>query len=108
MKKYMEYKGYTGTVEYSEADNCLWGRIAGINDVISYEGQSVAEIREAFEEAIDCYLDDCASRGKEPDKPYAGPIIVSVEPELRVKLETQAIEAGMTLNQLITAKLATV
>lgn len=106
MKKYMEYKGYAGTVEYSEADNCLWGKIAGINDIISYEGQSVFEIRQAFEEAVDCYLEDCASRGKEPNKPYIEPILVTVEPELREKLETQAMEAGITLNQLVTAKLA--
>lgn len=64
------YKGYSGTVEYSEADGCLWGRIDGINDIISYEGQSVSKIRKAFEEAVDSYLEDCAERGKEAHKPY--------------------------------------
>ena len=57
MKNVMTYKGYVGTVEYSEEDNCLLGRIAGIRDIIAYEGESVAEIRTAFEEAVDDYLE---------------------------------------------------
>lgn len=61
MKQAMEYKGYTGTLAYSEDDQCLWGRIAGIDDIISYEGQSLTEIRQAFEDTVDCYLEDCAA-----------------------------------------------
>jgi predicted HicB family RNase H-like nuclease len=68
----MTYKEYIGTVEYSEEGNCLFGRIAGIRDIISYEGESVAEIRKAFEEAVDDYLAHCAEVGKEPNKPYSG------------------------------------
>jgi predicted HicB family RNase H-like nuclease len=55
MKNAMTYKDYIGTVEYSEDDNCLFGRIAGIRDIVSYEGESVAEIRKTFEEAVDDY-----------------------------------------------------
>ena len=64
MKNAMTYKGYVGTVEYSEEDNCLFGRIAGIRDIISYEGESVKELRAAFEEAVDDYLGYCAATGK--------------------------------------------
>lgn len=106
MKQVMEYKGYTGTVAYSEDDQCLCGRIAGINDIISYEGQSVTEIRQAFEDAVDCYLEDCTARGKEPNRPFTGAITLKLEPELYARLETQANEAGLTLNQFMTAKLA--
>jgi len=60
----MDYKGYTGTVEYSAEDDCLFGRIAGIHDIISYEGESVTAIRTAFEEAVDDYLAHCAATGK--------------------------------------------
>ena len=54
---------YRGTVEYSEEDTCLFGRISGINDIISYEGESVSELRTAFEEAVDDYLETCEKLG---------------------------------------------
>lgn len=72
MKQEMKYKGYSGSVESSAADDCLFGRIIGIDDIVSYEGQSVDEIRRAFHEAVDDYLEDCAASGKQPNKPYIG------------------------------------
>lgn len=104
----MEYKGYTGTVEYSEEDNCLWGRIIGITDIISYEGQSIAEIRQDFQDTIDWYIEDCAARGKRPDKPFSGNVIVNINPELQAKLEQQAMDAGLSFSELISVKLATI
>ena len=95
----MKYKGYTGTVEYSEKDACLFGRLAGIDDIISYEGESVPEIRQAFHEAVDDYLSDCAAAGKQPNKPYSGKFILRLDPELHARLALQAQEAGKSLNQ---------
>lgn len=95
----MKYKGYTGTVEYSEKDACLFGRLAGIDDIISYEGESVSEIRQAFHEAVDDYLSDCAATGKQPNKPYSGKFILRLDPELHARLALQAQEAGKSLNQ---------
>ena len=95
----MKYKGYTGTVEYSEKDACLFGRLVGIDDIISYEGESVPEIRQAFHEAVDDYLSDCAAAGKQPNKPYSGKFILRLDPELHARLALQAQEAGKSLNQ---------
>lgn len=95
----MKYKGYTGTVEYSEKDACLFGRLVGIDDIISYEGESVSEIRQAFHEAVDDYLSDCAAAGKQPNKPYSGKFILRLDPELHARLALQAQEAGKSLNQ---------
>lgn len=106
MKHTMEYRGYTGTVEYSERDECLFGRIAGINDIVTYEGQSVAEIRRAFEETVDWYLEECAAGGKQPDKPFSGNVVLRFAPELHARLETQAMETGISLDELLTMKLA--
>lgn len=64
----LEYKGYLGTVEFSAEDNCLFGKIIGINDLISYEAQEVSELKEAFEEAVNDYLDICKELGKETIK----------------------------------------
>lgn len=104
----MTYKGYTGTVEFSEEDGCLFGRVIGINDIISYEGQSIPEIRQEFQEMVDWYLQDCASRGKQPDKPFSGVIMVNIEPKLQERLEQQALETGLTFSEIVASKLGAV
>ncbi len=95
----MTYKGYVGTVEYSEEDACLFGRIAGIRDIITYEGESVAEIKTAFEEAVDDYLKHCAEVGKEPNKPYSGKFVLRIDPAVHAKLAAKALASGKSLNQ---------
>ena len=53
----LKYKGYTGSVDYSEEDNCLYGKVLGMGEnMITYEGQDVNELRKDFEGAIDDYL----------------------------------------------------
>ena len=99
VKNSMSYKGYVGTMEYSEEDNCLFGRIAGIRDIISYEGASVAEIRTAFEEAVDDYLKHCAATGKEPNKPYPGKFVLRIDPALHARSAAKAAASGKSLNQ---------
>jgi predicted HicB family RNase H-like nuclease len=99
MKNAMTYKDYIGTVEYSEDDNCLFGRIAGIRDIISYEGESVAEIRKTFEEAVDDYLAHCATAGKEPNKPYSGKFVLRIDPALHARIAAKALIHGKSLNQ---------
>lgn len=99
MKNAMTYKGYAGTVEYSEEDACLFGRIAGIRDIISYEGESVTDIRAAFEEAVDDYLKHCAETGKEPNKPYSGKFMLRIDPSLHARLAAKAMISGKSLNQ---------
>ena len=95
----MTYKGYVGTVEYSEEDACLFGRMAGIRDIITYEGESVAEIKTAFEEAVDDYLKHCAEVGKEPNKPYSGKFVLRIDPAVHAKLAAKALASGKSLNQ---------
>jgi predicted HicB family RNase H-like nuclease len=106
MKNAMAYKGYVGTVEYSGDDGCLFGRIAGIKDIISYEGESVTKIRGAFEEAVDDYLEHCAATGKEPNKPYSGKFILRIDPEIHARLAIKAQSHGKSLNQYAVELLA--
>jgi len=106
MKNAMTYKGYVGTVEYSEEDKCLFGRIAGIRDIISYEGESVAEIRTAFEGAVDDYLKHCAAIGKEPNKPYSGKFVLRLDPAIHARLAVKAQASGKSLNQYAAEALA--
>ena len=70
----MEYKGYVGSVEYSEDDGLLYGKVQGIRSLLSYEGNSVTELKEDFHEVVDAYLDDCKEEGIQPEIPYDGKI----------------------------------
>ena len=64
----MKYKDYLGSVEYSPEDNILHGSLAGIVDSVSYHGRSIDELRGAFEEAVDDYIEMCVAEGLEPNK----------------------------------------
>ena len=72
----MTYKGYNGSVEYSDEDNVYFGKIVGINDRITYEGVDTISLREDFETAIEDYLDLCMQIGKEPEKSHMSEAIV--------------------------------
>ncbi|MBP5676617.1 MAG: type II toxin-antitoxin system HicB family antitoxin [Bacteroidales bacterium] len=99
---YLRYKGYTGRVEYSEADNCFVGTVIGLkNTGIIYEGDSVESLRKDFEEAIDYYIEDCKSNGKEPEKPFSGKLIVRMTPLLHSEAAERASAMGISLNEFI-------
>ena len=98
MSDMMEYKGYSGSVEYSLTDNVLFGKVLGIKGLISYEGESIQSLRQDFEEAVDDYLEMCAENNQEPQKPYKGSFNVRVSPELHRSLALYSLSHGQTLN----------
>jgi predicted HicB family RNase H-like nuclease len=65
----MTYRGYAARIEYSDEDRCLVGHIAGIDDIVGFHGESVAQMRTAFEEAVEDYLDTCALLGRAVEQP---------------------------------------
>lgn len=68
----MNYRGYAARIDYSEDDGCFVGHIADISDIVGFHGESVAELRAAFEEAVDDYLETCKKLGRTPEKPLSG------------------------------------
>ncbi len=64
MEQMLDYKGFRGTVETSEEDGCMFGRVAGIDDLVSYEGTTMTELRQSFEEAVEHYLETCGALGQ--------------------------------------------
>lgn len=86
----MSYKGYAARIEYSDEDNCFVGHIAGINDIVGFYGDSVAELHTAFEEVVDDYLATCKKVGRSPLRPYSGHIMLRVPPELHAKVAIMA------------------
>ena len=98
----LKYKGYIGSVEFSDEDNCLFGKVQGLHGVlISYEGNTVEEIRKDFEDAVDLYLESCRNRGVNPAKPYSGRLVVRMPSELHGKVATAAANANTTINDFI-------
>ena len=97
----LEYKGYTGTVEFSAEDNILFGKVIGIDGLISYEGESVSSLKEDFEAAVDDYLEMCEEKGIEPQKTYKGTFNVRISPELHRSLAVYAASHHMTLNSTV-------
>ena len=101
MTNYLKHKGYIGTVEFSAEDKCLYGKIIGINDLVNYEAQSVEELTDAFNEAVEDYLKTCEQLGKEPDKFFKGVFNVRAGSPRHRKLALIADKKKMKLNELV-------
>jgi predicted HicB family RNase H-like nuclease len=93
----MNYKGYAARVEYDDEDEIFFGRVAGINDIVGFHGETVAELRTAFHAAVDGYIDACAKIGKPAEKSYSGQFMVRVDPIVHARAALAAQLAGKSL-----------
>jgi predicted HicB family RNase H-like nuclease len=98
----MSHKGYTARVEYDERDNIFVGRILGIRSIISFHGETVAQLRSEFELAVKEYLAECKREGVHPEKPASGKLLLRVPPEVHGRALVAAQAAGKSLNQWAT------
>ncbi len=101
----MEYKGYIGKVELDDKAGIFHGEVVNTRDVITFQGESVAELKKAFHESVDDYLAFCASRGEEPDKPFSGQFVTRIPPELHRQVNVAASLAGKSLNAWVADQL---
>jgi predicted HicB family RNase H-like nuclease len=99
MSKPMSHKGYGAKIEYSDEHGCLIGRVSDIGHRITFQGDSVENIRQAFEEAVDLYLAGCTERGEEPEKPATTPSVVRVSPALHRVLALAAGQEKKSVNE---------
>jgi len=99
--KYLEYKGYSGSIEYSEEDGLLYGQVLGIRGLISYEGETGKELEKDFKEAINVYLEDCKATGRKPEKPFKGSFNVRIPAKLHQKAALLAMETKTSLNNFV-------
>ena len=97
--KLLSYKGYTARVEFDGRDNLLIGHVNDISDIIGFHGESVSELRAAFEEAVDDYLEACAKLQREPDKPASGKLMLRVDPAVHAAAIKAAKRERLSLNQ---------
>lgn len=101
MNDILEYNGYYGSIHYSSKDEVFHGKIVGINDLVSYEGESAADLKTAFQEAIEDYLETCKELNKEPDKLYKGSFNIRIPSDLHRKAAIVAAIKNVTLNELV-------
>jgi predicted HicB family RNase H-like nuclease len=105
MKDTMTYRGYTGSVHYSDEDRVLYGKVECIRSLISYEGTDVDALRLAFEEAVDDYLVLCKKEGRKPEQPFSGTFNVRTGSDLHRRAALLAKAQGTTLNRVVSEAL---
>ena len=97
----MKHDGYTARVEFSAEDRVFFGKLDDITDLVSFEGNTVEELENAFVEAVVDYLALCNATGKHPEKPFKGSFNVRMQPELHRRAALASRERNMSLNQLV-------
>lgn len=98
----MNHKGYTARIDFDQRDNLFVGRVLGLRSIISFHGETVAELRQAFELAVEDFLNDCKEQGIKPEKPASGKLMLRVPPEIHGAALVAAQASGKSLNQWAT------
>ena len=101
MKNVLEYKGYTGSVEFSANDQVFFGKITGIRDVVTFEADTVKKLIQAFKESVDDYLATCRQQGKQPDKEFKGSFNVRLKPKIHRLAAIRSAALKISLNQFV-------
>ena len=101
----LNYKGYIGTVDLSEKDELLYGKVEGIDGLVLYEGSCVSELTTAFHKAVDDYIEYCTANNLSPQKSYSGNLNIRINPETHSRLARFASISGISLNALISKSL---
>lgn len=97
----MEYKGYVAKVEFDEDANLFHGEVINTRDVITFQGDCVDDLHQAFIDSVDDYLEFCASRGEQPEKPFSGKLVLRMPAETHQKVYLRAKASGLSLNEWI-------
>ena len=101
MKDSLKYKDFVASVHFSSEDDVFHGKIGGIDDSVTFEGETVKALKKAFEVAVEDYLDICGQINKDPHKSYKGSFNVRIKPDLHKKAAFKSLELGMSLNQFV-------
>ena len=85
-----EYKGYIGSVEYSDDATILYGKIENIKSLVTYESENIAGLKKEFIDSIETYLDFCERKGVTPEKPMSGKVTLRMTPDLHKQVYVAA------------------
>lgn len=101
MNDILEYKGYYASLHFSSEDEVFYGKLFGIDDLVNFEGSSVKELKKAFQEAVEDYLEACKELGKEPNKTYKGTFNVRITTDLHKEAAFFAASHNISLNDFV-------
>ena len=101
MSDVLQYKDYIASLQYSSEDEVFYGKILGIDDLVSFEGASVKELKKAFQEAVEDYIETCKQLGKEPNKTYKGTFNVRVGADTHRDAAIYAATQNISLNDFV-------
>ena len=102
----MKYQDYEAIISFDDEADIFHGEVVNIRDVITFQGQSVDELRTAFQESVEDYFAFCAKRGEEPEQPLSGRFLLTIEPQLHKQIYSKAKQEGKSLNAWVREKLA--
>ena len=97
----MIYKGYTAHIKYSDEDECFVGHLSGIRDIVGFHAETVKELKTAFKEAVEDYLDSCNKVGKIPEETLKGELKLKIPAETHAAVAIAAQSSGKTINQWV-------
>ena len=98
-------QGYLGAVDFDDEDDSFHGRVLGIRDIVTFEGSTVDELRQAFRDSVEVYVEFCSSRGEEPNHPFSGEFILRIRPELHRAICIRAAQQEESLNTWVSERL---
>jgi predicted HicB family RNase H-like nuclease len=101
----MHYKGYEARVEYADEAGLFHGEVADLRDVITFQGGSVSELKQAFADSVEDYLAFCRERGEEPERPFSGQFVIRTDPGLHRAVSSAARREGISLNSWVSRAL---
>jgi len=104
--KLLKYKGYIGDIQVSIEDDVLHGKLLYMSALVTYEGHSVAEVKAAFEEAVDDYLETCDAKGYRPEVPCKGSFNIRIGHDLHLAAMIKAKEMDVSLNEFVTKSIS--
>jgi predicted HicB family RNase H-like nuclease len=97
----IEYKDFIGTVHFSSDDKVFHGKIFGIDDLVTFEGESVDELINSFQESVEDYILTCDQINKKPEKSFKGSFNVRVPSEIHKDVALLATKENISLNEYI-------
>ena len=97
----MHYKGYIANIVFDDDQDLFHGEVINTRDVITFQGKSVDDLKEALQDSIEDYLEFCAERGEEPDKPFSGRFNIRLSPDVHKEAVVEANRSGKSLNSWV-------
>ncbi len=95
----MEYKEFKARVQYSPDDEVFFGRLIGIDDIVTFEGRTVRELKKAMKEAVEFHIEVCEKTGRAMKKPYSGKLLFRLPSELHARIAEAAASKGKSINE---------